>query len=141
MWAKVVEILEQDNNIGEALDLQCPRHEDTPLAVTKPEDFLRLSPEGGCDLRCSRRLACGHVCVCKSVTLSPTRPSLLPRALPKTTQSLHPSVSQKMRRLLSSSVLGRCVSGRYSSRRRTPHAGVVLLAAPGPLNSSVPSPC
>ena len=65
MWAKVVDILKQSNNIGEVLELQCPRHPDTPIAITKPDDFPRLSPEGGCDLRCVKRLACGHACVQK----------------------------------------------------------------------------
>lgn len=65
MWAKVVDILKQSNNIGETLELQCPRHPDAPIVVTGPDDFPRLSPEGGCNLRCAKRLACGHACIQK----------------------------------------------------------------------------
>ncbi|KAJ5827029.1 hypothetical protein N7447_003792 [Penicillium robsamsonii] len=53
MWAQVVKILKQDQNIGNSLELQCPRHPDIPIAVSMPEDFPKFSPEGGCNLRCS----------------------------------------------------------------------------------------
>ncbi|KGO77908.1 Zinc finger, CCCH-type [Penicillium italicum] len=62
MWAQVVKILKQDKNIGKSLELQCPRHPDTPIAVSTPEDFPKFSPEGGCNLRCVNRLGCGHAC-------------------------------------------------------------------------------
>ncbi|GAB1218500.1 hypothetical protein ATERTT37_007756 [Aspergillus terreus] len=65
MWAKVLEILRRNENIGPALELQCPRHPDTPIYVCEPDDFTRVSPEGGCDLRCVQRLSCGHACVQK----------------------------------------------------------------------------
>ncbi|KAJ5485887.1 hypothetical protein N7530_000187 [Penicillium desertorum] len=65
MWAQVVNILKQDQNIGKALELQCPRHPDTTIAVSTPEDFPKLSPEGGCNLRCVNRLSCGHACAQK----------------------------------------------------------------------------
>ncbi|KAI0169535.1 hypothetical protein GGR52DRAFT_550456 [Hypoxylon sp. FL1284] len=63
MWAKVLEILERNGNVGEELELQCPRHPNTPLLVSKADDFLRVAPEGGCILPCDRRLSCGHACV------------------------------------------------------------------------------
>ncbi|KAK1080476.1 hypothetical protein LTR33_005504 [Friedmanniomyces endolithicus] len=50
MWAEVMEIFKQDGCFGPRLELCCPRHEDTPLQVTTPEGFLRISPEAGCDL-------------------------------------------------------------------------------------------
>ncbi|CAI7587420.1 unnamed protein product [Penicillium viridicatum] len=65
MWAQVVKILKQDQNIGKALELQCSRHPDTPIAVSTPEDFPKFSPEGGCNLRCINRLGCGHACAQK----------------------------------------------------------------------------
>ncbi|KAJ5760746.1 hypothetical protein N7520_007902 [Penicillium odoratum] len=65
MWAQVIDILRRNNNIGGALELQCPRHPDTIIKVTKPDDFARLSPEGGCDLPCASRLSCGHPCIQK----------------------------------------------------------------------------
>ncbi|KAI0380866.1 hypothetical protein F5Y04DRAFT_93270 [Hypomontagnella monticulosa] len=65
MWAKVLEILETNGNIGTQLELSCPRHPnpDTPLLVSNADDFLRVAPEGGCILPCDRRLACGHSCI------------------------------------------------------------------------------
>ncbi|XHG08721.1 hypothetical protein AWENTII_011814 [Aspergillus wentii] len=65
MWESVIDILRQNENIGDTLELQCPRHRDTPIAVSDPDDFPRVSPEGGCDLRCINRLKCGHACAQK----------------------------------------------------------------------------
>ena len=63
MWAQVHDMLQGMNSVGKALGLCCPRHIDTEIQVVQPEDFTRLSPEGGCQLRCDRRLAdCGHRC-------------------------------------------------------------------------------
>ncbi|KAL2841156.1 hypothetical protein BJY01DRAFT_257156 [Aspergillus pseudoustus] len=62
MWGKVIDILERDGNIGDALDLTCPRHPNTPITVSEPEHFLQYSPEGGCSLQCGKRLHCGHPC-------------------------------------------------------------------------------
>ncbi|TGO16135.1 hypothetical protein BPAE_0516g00020 [Botrytis paeoniae] len=56
MWAKVLSILERSNNIGPKLALCCPRHKETPIEVSVPDDFARLAPEGGCAKRCSSRL-------------------------------------------------------------------------------------
>jgi hypothetical protein len=71
MWAEVLSILEHSNNIGPSLALCCPRHKDTPIKVSTPDDFVRLAPEGGCSERCSSRLLCGHSCVnkCHSTSL------------------------------------------------------------------------
>ncbi|RAL10327.1 putative NF-X1 finger and helicase domain protein [Aspergillus homomorphus CBS 101889] len=62
MWGKVIDMLEKDGNIGFALDLTCPRHPDTPIAVSEPEHFIQYAPEGGCSLQCGKRLQCGHPC-------------------------------------------------------------------------------
>lgn len=62
MWSNVVDMLEDGGNFGTSLDLQCPRHPDTPLPVSEPKDFLVLSPESGCILACDKRLHCGHSC-------------------------------------------------------------------------------
>ncbi|RDL33045.1 Uncharacterized protein BP5553_08484 [Venustampulla echinocandica] len=56
MWAQVLSILERSNKIGPSLALCCPRHEETPIEVSVPDDFARLAPEGGCAKRCSSRL-------------------------------------------------------------------------------------
>ncbi|KAL5048247.1 hypothetical protein BDW71DRAFT_213665 [Aspergillus fruticulosus] len=62
MWAQVIQILREDDNIGLNIHLECPRHPDALLMVSEPSDFLQLSPEGGCSLRCTKRLKCGHAC-------------------------------------------------------------------------------
>ncbi|KAF2793162.1 hypothetical protein K505DRAFT_350116 [Melanomma pulvis-pyrius CBS 109.77] len=71
MWAEVLSILERSNNIGTSLALCCPRHKETPIEVSIPDDFARLAPEGGCSKRCSSRLQCGHACpnMCHSNSL------------------------------------------------------------------------
>lgn len=63
MWEQILAILEANNAVGKSFDLCCPRHTDTELRVSEPDDFARLSPEGGCQLTCDRRLDdCGHRC-------------------------------------------------------------------------------
>jgi superfamily I DNA and/or RNA helicase len=61
MWQKVIEMLRAEDSIGDAIELCCPRHSDKILQVREPDDFMRLSPEGGCMEACAERLAeCGH---------------------------------------------------------------------------------
>jgi hypothetical protein len=63
MWQKVIGILEASGSVGQSFGLCCPRHPDTEIQVSQPEEFARLSPEGGCRLMCDRRLdSCGHRC-------------------------------------------------------------------------------
>ncbi|GKT90395.1 NFX-1 finger and helicase domain [Colletotrichum tofieldiae] len=62
MWAQVIEILQNDGNFGKELELQCPRHPETRSLVSHPEQFIKFSPDGGCNLPCDQRLACGHSC-------------------------------------------------------------------------------
>ncbi|KAJ6161005.1 hypothetical protein N7470_004401 [Penicillium chermesinum] len=52
MWDKVINMLKSSGNIGPELELTCPRHPDTPIAVSDPEHFVHLSPEGGCNMQC-----------------------------------------------------------------------------------------
>ena len=63
MWDDVLGMLRETNAVGKAFGLCCPRHTMTPIEVSQPEDFARLSPEGGCQIACDRRLNdCGHRC-------------------------------------------------------------------------------
>ncbi|KAI9376610.1 hypothetical protein BJX61DRAFT_255560 [Aspergillus egyptiacus] len=62
MWAQVIQILREGNNIGPSIDLECSRHPETPIVVSEPSHFLQFSPEGGCNRRCAKRLSCGHAC-------------------------------------------------------------------------------
>lgn len=66
MWRDICMMLRDANAIGNALGLVCPRHRETPIQIKEPGDFLRLSPEGGCDLPCNKRFdRCGHRCFSK----------------------------------------------------------------------------
>ncbi|RMY30545.1 hypothetical protein D0866_07926 [Hortaea werneckii] len=60
MWENVLDIFCTNGNFGTALELCCPRHQDTPMSVQQPSDLVRLSPEAGCNLLCKERLSCGH---------------------------------------------------------------------------------
>lgn len=65
MWAQVIEMLKRGGNFGPKLPLCCSQHPDTVIEVSSPDDFVRLSPEGGCSLKCDLRLDCGHACTFK----------------------------------------------------------------------------
>jgi len=66
MWSDVLTLLNREGNFGDVLELRCPRHADKRIFVSTPDDFLRFSPEGGCDERCGKRLInCGHTCIHK----------------------------------------------------------------------------
>jgi hypothetical protein len=62
LWDDVVGILTNRGQIGPTLRLQCPRHKETHIVISKPTDFETLAPEGGCTQRCGKRLSCGHSC-------------------------------------------------------------------------------
>jgi hypothetical protein len=71
MWAQVLHILKGSHRIGPSLALCCPRHKDTLIDVSIPDHFIQFAPEGGCSLKCSSRLLCGHSCpnMCHSASL------------------------------------------------------------------------
>jgi hypothetical protein len=63
MWSNVMSMLQEQRAIGSQLELCCPRHQDTILHASEPDDFATVSPEGGCGLICDKRLEkCGHQC-------------------------------------------------------------------------------
>ena len=62
MWSSVINTLQAKGNFGTALELQCPRHPDTPMPVAKADDFLVHAPESGCNEPCNKRSQCGHKC-------------------------------------------------------------------------------
>jgi hypothetical protein len=62
MWQKVIAMLRANDSVGKSLALCCPRHPDTDAEVQQPDDFHKLSPEGGCREACADRLDCGHQC-------------------------------------------------------------------------------
>ena len=63
-WAKIVEQLQKENQIGPAIPLFCRNHSDTKLCAQTIKDFEK-APEGGCNLNCDARLECGHACELK----------------------------------------------------------------------------
>ncbi|OAR02185.1 hypothetical protein LLEC1_04893 [Akanthomyces lecanii] len=66
MWQAVIGLLRGSASVGNTLELCCPRHQATPLKVSEPDDFPRLSPEGGCSQACAWRLPdCGHMCLAR----------------------------------------------------------------------------
>ncbi|TLD10377.1 hypothetical protein PgNI_06085 [Pyricularia grisea] len=66
MWRDVYQLLEEQGNVGNKISLCCERHRETPIECATPEDFQIKSPEGGCALRCDKRLErCGHRCMAK----------------------------------------------------------------------------
>lgn len=66
MWSQVIRMLEANDSVGKVLGLCCPRHMDTVMQAAEPLDFEKLSPEGGCQLPCDRRLFdCGHKCLAR----------------------------------------------------------------------------
>ncbi|ETS04326.1 P-loop containing nucleoside triphosphate hydrolase protein [Trichoderma reesei RUT C-30] len=62
MWEQVIDMLTASGRLGTHLELQCSRHPNTPIRVSKPDHFLQFSPESGCNLPCDKRLHCGHSC-------------------------------------------------------------------------------
>ncbi|KAI0505882.1 hypothetical protein F5B22DRAFT_626229 [Xylaria bambusicola] len=85
MWSQVISMLRNENNIGPALQLQCPRHPDQLIEASTPDHFLQFAPEGGCCRQCDRRLACGHACInrCHSQVLHNAVKCLEPCPRPK----------------------------------------------------------
>lgn len=41
MWADVIKMLDKASRLGTSLELQCPRHPDARLAVSRPDHFLQ----------------------------------------------------------------------------------------------------
>ncbi|KAG9526550.1 hypothetical protein KCU93_g5449, partial [Aureobasidium melanogenum] len=57
MWTEVLQLLQMNGNIGEVLELSCARHPDDIMEVSMPDDFVRLAPDGGCNLPFAKSLA------------------------------------------------------------------------------------
>ncbi|WPJ66294.1 hypothetical protein SMAC4_09204 [Sordaria macrospora] len=63
MWKDVYRQISARKAAGPSIPLCCPRHPKTLIHCTSPEDFVRVSPEGGCTLACVDRLpVCDHPC-------------------------------------------------------------------------------
>ena len=66
MWADIHAQLTRTNAVGTQLALCCPRHPEISILCSEPHEFETKSPEGGCNILCTRRLEpCGHRCQAK----------------------------------------------------------------------------
>ncbi|CAB4391624.1 unnamed protein product [Rhizophagus irregularis] len=63
MWATVVNILRQRNQVGPGMPIECKHHPNCKNIITKPGQFDEVcSPTGGCRSACDMPLSCGHLC-------------------------------------------------------------------------------
>ncbi|KAI0294249.1 P-loop containing nucleoside triphosphate hydrolase protein, partial [Multifurca ochricompacta] len=61
-WKVILDEMEDEDQIGYALPIVCPRHPLAVHSISKPGELPTFAPEGGCLRQCEFRLACGHVC-------------------------------------------------------------------------------
>ena len=61
-WRTVLDAMENEDQIGYAFPIVCPRHPAAKKFVSKQGELPMLAPEGGCLSPCEYRLSCGHVC-------------------------------------------------------------------------------
>lgn len=93
------------DSVGSALGLCCAQHPDTEIEVRQADEFLRYSPQGGCELTCDRRLSkCGHRCQakCHSESLHQAFPC------PQPCQRLHSPCSHKCQKATCGEDCGVC---------------------------------
>jgi hypothetical protein len=62
MWAPVINILSERNQVGFGMPIVCNRHSDYKNIITEPDQFEKVSPDGGCYKNCDASLPCGHKC-------------------------------------------------------------------------------
>jgi hypothetical protein len=62
VWKVVKEVLAEQDAIYKSFPIKCVRHPDSRQDVTSPEQFQLMSPDGGCNIACGKRLPCGHEC-------------------------------------------------------------------------------
>lgn len=64
LWSNLKSVFESHNQLFDYFPAKCRTH-DTLRKIRTPEDFLTLAPEGGCSLKCTLKLECGHDCPLK----------------------------------------------------------------------------
>jgi hypothetical protein len=65
MWAPVIDILRKRKQVDFGIPIVCNQHPDYKNIITEPEQFLKVSPDGGCYRPCRTLLPCGHACIYK----------------------------------------------------------------------------
>ncbi|CAG4965233.1 unnamed protein product [Parnassius apollo] len=61
LWEKIALTLENNGSIGKTLKLRCEGHRKEITLISNAQDFKKV-PEGGCMLKCTANLSCGHQC-------------------------------------------------------------------------------
>jgi hypothetical protein len=64
-WSTVFEQLTANKQTGSAFPVYCSKHPEIPKLIDRPEHFMLLTPNGGCERACEHRLTCGHLCTRK----------------------------------------------------------------------------
>ena len=59
---QVLDMLEHDEAVGQSLPVVCHNHPDCVNQIRHARDFDTFVRDGGCSLRCTARLPCGHAC-------------------------------------------------------------------------------
>ncbi|KAL9012461.1 MAG: hypothetical protein Q9173_002777 [Seirophora scorigena] len=131
MWDKVLTTLERDGNIGQSLALCCPRHKETPMEVSKPDDFSIFSPEGGQEM---------------NMAVSPTLRTVSARF--HVVDSTPPAAMRAQRPAMGIRHVGSAWSRakfgavtRSAARNATSLVYLASKTAPGPVHIGCPSVC
>ena len=106
MWRQILAMLQGTESVGRVFALCCPRHTETEIQVSQPDDFARLSPEGGCQLACDRRLdSCGRWCQSRCHSESMHRVF----SCPQSCQRLHSPCNHNCQKQTCGEDCGRCM--------------------------------
>ncbi|GBC05064.1 hypothetical protein RclHR1_00600027 [Rhizophagus clarus] len=62
MWAPAIKILRERNQVGFGMPIVCNLHPHCKNIIVDPDQFEKISPNGGCHENCNISLRCGHVC-------------------------------------------------------------------------------
>ncbi|CAB4384074.1 unnamed protein product [Rhizophagus irregularis] len=62
MWAPVINILHNRNQVGFGMPIICNKHPHYKNTIVDPDQFEQISPDGGCYENCNMALPCGHIC-------------------------------------------------------------------------------
>ncbi|KAH9923478.1 uncharacterized protein BXZ73DRAFT_50943 [Epithele typhae] len=68
-WDTILAEMEENDQIGSAFPIICPRHPEEVNFISQPAELPRVAPVGGCLRPCGAQMLCGHVCpsVCHAV--------------------------------------------------------------------------
>lgn len=59
---QVLDMLEQDDAVRQALPVVCANHPDHVSKITDAKHFDTFVRDGGCSRQCQARMPCGHTC-------------------------------------------------------------------------------